>query len=45
MNLSKAKILIMVPQYSKTGEEHRKYVLPVGLAYIFSVLKRSNYEV
>lgn len=39
------KILIIVPRMFESSNDHAKYLMPIGLAYISSVLKRSHYEV
>lgn len=39
------KILIIVPRMISSSQDYKKYVIPVGLAYISSVLKQNHYEV
>ena len=39
------KVLIIVPRMISNDGDFRKYILPVGLAYISSVLKHNGYHV
>lgn len=45
MTVTDMKVLVIVPRMTRPGEDWRKYILPVGLAYISSILKHSGYEV
>ncbi len=45
MSVTAVKVLIIVPRMIGSSKDYRRYVLPVGLAYISSVLKRNGYEV
>lgn len=41
----KTNVLIIVPRMVSSSRDYKKYVIPVGLAYISSALKRNRYEV
>ncbi len=45
MNISEKKVLIIAPRTIKSIEDYHKYILPVGLACISSVLKNNGYHV
>jgi anaerobic magnesium-protoporphyrin IX monomethyl ester cyclase len=40
-----SEILIIIPRVILSSRDHKKYVMPIGLAYISSVLKRNHYKV